>query len=95
MFANYDMGEGSIRGYITPDGRETLTNTDTEKVFTNLSYYHKALESEENHGFSYEKYNGREYLFIYSKLGNDQGTICSLIPKSTILNEVRELGFLA
>ena len=95
MFANYDMGEGSIQGYITPDGRETLTNTDTEKVFTNLSYYHKALESEENHGFSYEKYNGREYLFIYSKLGNDQGTICSLIPKSTILNEVRGIRVLS
>lgn len=97
MFNNYDMGEGSIQGYITSDGRETLANTNADTVFTNLTYFQKALDSEESHGYSYEKYNGKQYLFIFSKLAGNQGTICSLIPKSTILKEVsgiRALSFI-
>lgn len=88
MFSEYDMGEGSIMGFITEDGKETLSNTDSNELFTGLDYYQKIFEMEEDHGYSYEKYKGEDYLFIYSKLNNIPGTICSLIPKSTILKEV-------
>ncbi len=95
MFSDYDMGEGSILGFITADGKETLSNSDSSNVFTGLSYYQKALESEELNGYSYEKYNGKDYLFIYSRFEGMPGVICSLIPKSTILNEVRGIKTLS
>lgn len=95
MFSEYEMGEGSILGFITTDGRETLINTENEKIFSDLPYYQAALEAEETKGFSYQTYNGEEYLFIYSKFKDVPGTVCALIPKSTILNEVRNIRVLS
>ncbi|MHB8130862.1 MAG: methyl-accepting chemotaxis protein [Mobilitalea sp.] len=95
MFTEYDMGEGSILGFITADGRETLTTTDTTSVFTDLSYYQDALLAEEASGHSYQEYNGEEYLYIYSKFQDVEGTICALVPKSTILNEVKNIKTLS
>ena len=91
MFSEYDMGAGSILGFISSDGRETLTNTDKASVFSSLPYYKKALVKEEPSGYSYEKYNGEDYLFIYSKFKNVNGTVCTLIPKKTILNKVQNI----
>ncbi|MBH1939956.1 methyl-accepting chemotaxis protein [Mobilitalea sibirica] len=88
MFADYDMGEGSILGYIAADGRETLTNTEETSVFSNLPYFKEALEAEELSGYSYETFKGEEYLFVYGKFKDVKGTVCALVPKSTILNEV-------
>jgi methyl-accepting chemotaxis protein len=89
IFSDYDMGDGSILGFITEDGRETLINTDEESVFSQLPYFREALESEDARGFKYVSYNGKEHLFIYSKFVNMKGTICALVPKSTILKEVK------
>ncbi|NLO08390.1 MAG: methyl-accepting chemotaxis protein [Clostridiales bacterium] len=97
VFANFYMGEGSIQGFITKDGRETLLNTNATSIFSGLSYYQNAMSSEEKSGYSYESFNGKDYLFIYSKFDSIPGTICSLIPKSTILKEVsgiRSLSFI-
>lgn len=90
-FAEYDLGKGSIMGFITADGRETLANTDESKVFTELTYFQEVLEAEELSGYSYEEYKGKEYLFIYSRFSGMGGAICALVPKSTILGEVRGL----
>lgn len=95
MFSEYDMGDGSVMGFITDDGKETISDPDTPELFTTLSYYQDAMASEENSGYSYEKYKGEKYLFIYSKLDSIPGTICTLIPKSTILNEVRSIKTLS
>ena len=91
MFSEYDMGDGSILGFITADGRETLANTDETSVFTGLSYYQKALEAEDLSKASYEKYKGKEYLYIYSKLEDVDGIVCALVPKSTILDKVKNI----
>lgn len=90
MFSKYDMGDGSIIGFITEDGRETLINTDEASVFSNLSYFKEALTSKNPSGFTYYvDYKGKEHLFIYSRFENVKGTVCALIPKSTILEEVK------
>jgi len=95
IFSDYDLGEGSILGFITPDGRETLNNPDMENVFVDLPYYQDAIQAEEPNGFSYENYNGISYLFIYSKLKDVNATVCALIPKSTILKEVNSVKALS
>lgn len=91
ILSEYDMGKGSILGYITEDGRETLTDPKKTELFTNLSYYQEAMTSDARSGYSYEKYNGNDYLFIFNKFDNVPGIICALIPKATILNEVRDI----
>jgi methyl-accepting chemotaxis protein len=95
MFSGYDMGAGSILGFITPDGRETLSNTDAAGLFTGLSYYKLAMDAKNTSGHSYQKYNGKEYLFLYSKFKGKNGTVCALIPKSTILNKVQGIKVLS
>lgn len=95
MFLEYEMGEGSILGFITQEGRETLINTEADKLFSELPYFQAALEAEDARGFSYQYYNGEEYLFIYSKLKDVPGTVCALVPKNTILNEVRNIRALS
>lgn len=95
MFAEYDMGDGSILGFITGDGKETLSIEGSESVFTDLPYYQSAIESEELSGYSYEKFNGEDYLFLYGKCKDVDGTVCALIPKSTILSEVHGIRVLS
>lgn len=91
MLSEYDLGEGNILGFITADGRETLVNTEAASIFTDLAYYNEAMESEELSGHSYKDYNGEEYLFLYSKFKDSNASVCALVPRSTILNEVRSL----
>ncbi len=90
VFSEYDLGEDSIMGFITGDGRETL-NIDAQTVFSGLPFYQAILESEEESGYSYQNYNGSEYLFIYSKFKGIPGTVCALVPKSAILMQVSSL----
>ncbi len=91
MFAEYNLGEGSILGFITGDGRETLANTEELTIFSDLPYYQAALEAEELHGYSYETFRGKDYLFIFSRFKGMDGAVCALVPKSTILEEVKGL----
>ncbi|MDF2908668.1 MAG: methyl-accepting chemotaxis sensory transducer [Herbinix sp.] len=87
MFTEYDLGEGSIMAFVTKDGREVVKGSE-DSVFAMQSYYIGAVEAEETSGFSYQLYNGKEYLFLYSRVGDMGATICALIPKSTILEQV-------
>ena len=88
MFTKYDLGEGSMIGFVTSDGREILEGTDKEQIFLDIPAYQTAVKGEEINGFSDVKYNGQEYLFIYSKIGDVGAMICALVPKSTILKQV-------
>jgi methyl-accepting chemotaxis protein len=94
MFSEYDMGDGSIIGFVTDDGKEVLVNTDKTQVFSELPYFQIAMESDGLGGYSYEDYQGEQYLFIYNKLEGVNATICSLVPKNTILKQVEHLKIL-
>lgn len=82
-----DLGDGSITGFITADGKETLVNTEKENVFTNLTYYKEASQSQDTSKSSYEQYNKEEYLYLYTKIGDTGAVLCSLVPKDTILKQ--------
>ncbi len=103
--SSINLGNGSIVGYVTGDGKEALVNstltkdneaeikemTGQDQVFSPLEYFAKAKETREENGFSYEQYQGKEYLFLYSKVGNTGATICALVPKSTILEKIQPI----
>ncbi|BCJ96231.1 methyl-accepting chemotaxis protein [Anaerocolumna cellulosilytica] len=82
-----DSKDGSIYGLVTADGRETLTDPELQNVFTDKEYFQKLSETEEKHGYSYQTYDGEEYLFTYSKIGKTGAMVCSLIPKAAILRQ--------
>ena len=88
MFTKYELGDNSIMAFVTGDGREVITGAEEISIFAGQSYYQEAVKSEELSGLSYQNYNGKEYLFLYSKMSNVGAMICALIPKDTILQQV-------
>ncbi len=92
--SNIKLGEGSIVGFVTNDGYETLANTDETSVFSSQDYYKEALADNKFNGVSYEKYNGKNYMFLYSKVGSTKAMVCALVPKSTILAKAQSIKLL-
>lgn len=88
MFEEYELGENSIMAFVTSDNREVIKGSEETSIFVGQPFYEEALNSEETVGFSYQTYKGKEYLFLYSKLSDANATICALIPKDTILQQV-------
>ncbi|MBH1940097.1 methyl-accepting chemotaxis protein [Mobilitalea sibirica] len=90
-----NFAEGSIIGFITADGKETLAEAKDTNVFVDLPYYKALADSKEPSGFSYEEYNGEKYIFLYTKLGDTGAALCALVPEHAILaqaNEIRSLN---
>ncbi len=86
-----ESADGSIIGFITGDGRETLTDSELQNVFTEHEFYTEAVESDEESGFSYQPYDGDTYLYMYSKVGNTGAMVCALVPKAEILEQPRAI----
>lgn len=91
MLSQFDYGKESIFGFVTADGREILSNTDKTKVFTGLDYYKKSESGKDEKGNSYENYQGKEYIYLYDKVGNTGAMVCALIPKSTITKQAQSI----
>lgn len=91
MFAKYDLGEGSITGLVTSDGREVITGSDASVLFSSLPKFQDILNGEALNGFSYETYNNEEHLFLFSKVPQANTTVCALIPRDTILRQVEDI----
>jgi methyl-accepting chemotaxis protein len=89
--SNIKLGEGSIVGFVTSDGYETLTNTEETSVFSSQDYYQEALQGNQFNGVSYERYDGKEYMFLYSKVGSTKAMVCALVPRSTILAQAQSI----
>ncbi|BCN32150.1 methyl-accepting chemotaxis protein [Anaeromicropila herbilytica] len=89
-----DLGKGSIISFITADGKETLANTDKTSVFGKLSYYKESVKSKNTTDSTYEKYNNKEYLYLYTKIGDTGATLCSLVPKDMILKQANSIKYI-
>ena len=104
LLKNLNLGKDSIVGIVTPDNRETTienTLSDKEKnknsfQFHEKDYYKKSLQSKEEIGSKYVKYNSQDYLYFYSKIGQTGIVFTSLIPKTNIMsqaNDIRTITF--
>ncbi len=85
------IGKESIVGFITQDGKEALHGTSEKNVFTDLTFFKNTVKSTKESGFSFEKYQGKDYLFLYSKVGSTGATICALVPKAEILKQANDI----
>lgn len=89
-----NLGNSSIVGLVTADGTETLIDREETTLFSSLPYYTKALDSGEDSGISYERFEGKSYLFLYSKVGSSGALLCALVPRSTILDKMQSIKIL-
>lgn len=94
-----ELGQGSIRGIVTEDGREILLQEQNgkegvemircqaEAVFTDKAFYTESAAKEVES--KYVQAGGQTQLFVSAPVGRTGMKICVLVPKSTILSEVR------
>ena len=92
MLEETDIGEGSIIGFITDDGKEIHSGAYREGFkFADTEFYQQALASEEMRGNQTVTYDGKEYLFTYAKVEGYGSMTCSMIPQEVILAQSYEL----
>ncbi|MBQ6888061.1 MAG: methyl-accepting chemotaxis protein [Lachnospiraceae bacterium] len=95
-----NLGEGSIVGFVTPNGREIICEnlredkesslSEGESVFYGQEFYN--LISEDNMFGAVEvEYKGEQYLFIYSRSEQTGATVCSLVPRDMITNQAEAI----
>lgn len=92
--ATLKCGEGSLTGLVTADGSEFYSDEATDFVIGTNDFFKNAVAAESNEGMEYVTVNGKEYLFLYSKLENRGATLVALIPQTTIsaqANDIRSL----
>lgn len=93
-----DLGEGSIVGFVTEGGREIICEKLDADAESNLAdgnvFYGQEFmpgADAEKSGFQDVKYNGKEYLFLYSKSEKTGAAICALVPRDVIVGQAEEI----
>lgn len=103
-----DLGEGSIVGFVTMNGRELIYENlpegvetlldENEKVFYDKEFFQKVYEEdtenekeESMEGAVEVKYNGQDYLFIYSHSKTIDSTMCALVPMDTVTGQAKSI----
>ena len=97
-----DMGEGSIVGFVTENGREIIIEKlaegesskfeKNEIVFFNEEFYQEVAQSEQLSGSAEVKFRGQDYVFIYSRSDVNKATICVLVPNELVIGQAQEIG---
>ena len=90
-----DFGESSIIGFVTSDGSETLTKIEENNIFNESQFYKESVASEETSGYSYERFGDKDYLYLYSKVGDSGAIVCALVPESTIIKQANDIKTLS
>lgn len=95
-----DNGKGSYTVFIAPGGNETVyCGTDNGKtasegtapVFSELAAYQNAMNAETPEGYSETRWNGRQYVFAYSKIGETGAMLATLVPTALFLESARTI----
>ncbi|WP_313134732.1 methyl-accepting chemotaxis protein [Anaerocolumna sp.] len=87
ILENLKIDKTGFVGVVTEDGREITLNDNEDSLFYGEAFYQAAVTAKEDTGAEYVDYHGQDYLFMYSKIGNTDIVICSLIPKKTITSQ--------
>jgi methyl-accepting chemotaxis protein len=84
-------------GIVTKDGKEIMSVDQKKKIFVANSFYNEAKISDKQDGSKYVNYKGKDYLFMYSKIGNTDAMLCALMPKESITKQadgIKSLTFI-
>ena len=89
ILADLNLGEKSIAGFLTADGRELLmmdgevTKKD-DFSFLDQTYYKEAMSDNAATIIDYVTYNHQKYLFMVSKSYQNGSAICAMVPVSLV-----------
>ena len=86
VLSNLELDDGIVIGYVSSNGTEILNVEEKESVFVNQDFFKEALKSGVS-GFSMEKYNKENYMFVFSPIGNTGSSMCCLVPQKVILSQ--------
>lgn len=87
---NLELGEGAVWGLVTRDGSEVLTQGEGQdvmfsgNVFSGTSAFQSLAASEEQQMVEEITYEGKQYLFLGTKVSNTGLSVCAMIPMTTI-----------
>ena len=86
---NAKVGDKSIKGFITSDGNEVISGKEGF-TFSDKSFFKKIKEKEKG-GYTYVKYKGESYLFLYDKVATGDGYVCAMVPKNVIIEKANDI----
>lgn len=96
-----DLGEGSILGFVTADGREILADNSAEAkdsvlsadgtVFYGQEFFAGIAEAKEKSGASTVRLGGERYLFIYSLSDKTGAATCALVPMKVVTDQAQDI----
>ncbi|MCM1146218.1 MAG: methyl-accepting chemotaxis protein [Clostridium sp.] len=101
LIGGLDLGNGSIIGFVTENGREVIAQqleegeesilTDGEQVFFGQDFY-SGINEENMRGSMEIKFHGEKYLFFYSRSEDVEDiTLCALVPMSIVTSQAQEI----
>lgn len=101
QLTSIDLGEGSIVGLVTENGREVIFEnvkegeegivTEGETVFFDKDFYQEIIGQEEECGANQVTFHRGKYLFIYSKSDVNHSSICALVPMKTVIGQAERI----
>lgn len=96
-----DLGEGSIIGFITENGREIISENlaegaeskvkDMDTVFYGQEFFKGSRNEEEMMGTAQVVFEGEEYLYLYSVSEASRATVCALVPLGIVTGQAEEI----
>ena len=89
-----DVTDGAIIGFVTADGREIIVKEDTnetESAFFEQDFFQNSKASEEKTGTEYITYEGKPYLFSYSKSDETGALLVYMVPETKVISSAREI----
>jgi methyl-accepting chemotaxis protein len=94
ILSRLDFGEDSYVRFVMPDGAELYNVNDPEQpeqIFAGEEFFQKSLTSEKSGDSIDVTYDGRKFLYLYSRIGDNGVTLCALIPEATLLRQVSSI----
>lgn len=94
-----DFGKDSIIGFVSPNGKEIVCERDKDdkityyedNIFSTQQFYQDSVNEGSLSGTKDIKYNGKHYIFIYSKSEDSGVMFCSLVPRSVVTGQAEKI----
>ena len=92
-----DLGDGSILGFVTMNGREVITRNgdilvnDGRTVFAGRDYYKDMIDSGNSDGIAEIEYCGEGCILFYSACTDNGCAVAAIVPLSTVTAEASSI----
>lgn len=101
FLSGLSLGNGSILGFVTENGREVICEnleagqnssmTEGEPVFFQQDFYKDSLAGEALFGTGEVKYQGQDYLYLFSRSEKNYSTVAALVPFQVVTGQAEEI----